>query len=51
VSRLKQQGVPADEAVKRVDLSRHKEHFPTTTNLGVPIIGVQRIYALIDARR
>lgn len=51
VSRLKQQGVSADEAVKRIDLSRHKEHFPTTNNLGVPIIGVQRIYALLDARR
>ena len=51
VSRLKQQGVSAEEAVKRIDLSRHKEHFPTTNNLGVPIIGVQRIYALLDARR
>ena len=51
VSRLKQQGVSAEEAVKRIDLSRHKEHFPTTNSLGVPIIGVQRIYALLDARR
>jgi glyoxylase-like metal-dependent hydrolase (beta-lactamase superfamily II) len=51
VSRLKQQGVSAEEAVTRIDLSRHKEHFPTTNNLGVPIIGVQRIYELLDARR
>ena len=42
---LKKQGVAAEEAAKRADLSKHKERFP---NPAVPLIGVQRIYALID---
>ena len=45
VSDLKKQGVSAEEAAKRADLSRHKERFP---NPAVPLIGVQRIYTLID---
>ena len=45
VSELKKQGVPAEEAAKRADLSKHTERFP---NPAVPLIGVQRIYALID---
>jgi cyclase len=45
VSALKKQGVPAEEAAKRADLSRHRERFP---NPAVPVLGVQRIYALID---
>ena len=45
VSELKKQGVPAEEAAKRADLSKHKERFP---NPAVPLIGAQRIYALID---
>lgn len=45
VSALKTQGVSAEEAAKRADLSKHKERFP---NPAVPVIGVRRIYALID---
>jgi cyclase len=45
VSALKQQGVSAEEAAKRADLSKHKERF---ANPAVPVLGVQRIYALID---
>src|SRR5687767_819617 len=45
VSALKKQGVPAEEAAKRADLSKHKERFP---NPAVPVIGAQRVYALID---
>ena len=45
VSELKKQGVSAEEAAKRADLSKHKERFP---NPAVPVIGVQRIYALLD---
>jgi cyclase len=51
VSRLKQQGVPADEAAKRADLTKHREHFPTIQGPGVPLIGVTRIYALLDQAR
>ena len=45
VGALKKQGVSAEEAAKRADLSKHKERFP---NPAVPVLGVQRIYALID---
>ena len=45
VSALKKQGLPAEEAAKRADLSKHKQRFP---NPAVPVIGAQRIYALID---
>jgi glyoxylase-like metal-dependent hydrolase (beta-lactamase superfamily II) len=45
VSELKKQGVPAEEAAKRADLSKHKARFP---NPAVPVLAVQRIYALID---
>jgi glyoxylase-like metal-dependent hydrolase (beta-lactamase superfamily II) len=48
VSRLKQQGVSAEDAAKRADLTRHRAHFPTITEPGVPLIGVTRIYDLID---
>ena len=45
VGALKMQGVSAEEAAKRADLSKHKERFP---NPAVPVLGAQRIYALID---
>ena len=48
VTRLKQQGVSAEEASKRADLAKHKDHFPTINGPGVPIIAVNRIYDLID---
>src|SRR5215467_5852256 len=51
VSRLKQQGVSAEDAAKRADLTRHKDHFPTITGPGVPLIAVTRIYELLDSRK
>jgi cyclase len=49
VTRLKQQGVSAEDAAKRADLTKHKEHFPSIQGPGVPIIAVNRIYQLIDS--
>jgi glyoxylase-like metal-dependent hydrolase (beta-lactamase superfamily II) len=49
VSRLKQQGVSAEDAAKRADLTKHSSHLPIN-GPGVPLIGVQRIYDLIDQR-
>jgi glyoxylase-like metal-dependent hydrolase (beta-lactamase superfamily II) len=49
VSRLKQQGVSAEDAAKRADLTKHRAHLPIN-GPGVPLIGVQRIYELIDQR-
>src|SRR5262245_19454945 len=48
VSRLKKQGVSAEEASKRADLTKHKDHLPIQ-GPGVPLIGVTRIYQLLDA--
>jgi len=50
VTRLKQEGVSAEDAAKRADLTKHKEHFPTITGPGVPLIAVNRIYQLLDQK-
>jgi cyclase len=50
VSRLKQQGVSAEEASRRADLTKHRDHFPSITAPGVPLIGVTRIYDLLDRK-
>jgi glyoxylase-like metal-dependent hydrolase (beta-lactamase superfamily II) len=47
-SKLKQQGVSAEEASKRIDMSAHKAHYPPNANLGVNLAGVQRMYELLD---
>ena len=49
VGRLKQQGVAAEEAAKRVDMTRHKGRLPIQAP-GVPLIAVTRIYELLDGR-
>ena len=41
---MKKQVLPAEEAAKQADLSKHKDHFPNTA---VPPIGTARIYALL----
>jgi cyclase len=51
VTRLKQQGVPAEEAARRADLTRHKEHFPNIQGPGIPAIAATRIYELIESRK
>jgi cyclase len=51
VSRLKREGVTAEEAAKRADLTKHKAHFPTITAPGVPLIAVTRVYEILDSRR
>lgn len=51
VSRMKQQGVPAVEAAKRADLTRHKAHFANITAPGIPEIAATRIYEVLDSRR
>jgi glyoxylase-like metal-dependent hydrolase (beta-lactamase superfamily II) len=47
VSRLKKQGVSAEEAAKRADLTKHKDHLPIQ-GLGVPPIAATRIYELLN---
>ena len=50
VGRLKRQGVSAEDAAKRADLTKHSAHFPIQ-GPGVPLIAAQRIYELLDARQ
>ena len=50
VSQLKKQGVSAEEAAKRADLTKHKDHLPIQ-GPGVPPIAATRIYEFLDARR
>ena len=47
VSRLKQQGISPEEAARRADLTKHKDHFPIQ-GPGVQLIAVTRIYEVID---
>src|SRR5215471_11000658 len=49
VGRLKRQGVSAEEAAKRADMTKHSAHLPIQ-GPGVPIIAVNRIYELLDQR-
>ena len=50
VSRLKQQGVSAEDAAKRADLTKHREHFASITAPGVPLLAATRIYELLDRK-
>jgi glyoxylase-like metal-dependent hydrolase (beta-lactamase superfamily II) len=50
VEKLKAQGVPADEAAKRVDLMKYAKDFPQITGPGADLRGVRRIYAWLDER-
>jgi cyclase len=48
-SRLKKQGVPAEQAAKQVDMTKHKDHFPIQ-GPGIPPIAATRIYDLLDGK-
>jgi glyoxylase-like metal-dependent hydrolase (beta-lactamase superfamily II) len=47
VSRLKKEGVSAEEAAKRADLTKHKDHLPIQ-GPGIPPIAATRIYELLN---
>ncbi len=50
VGKLKAQGVSADDAAKRVDLTKHAKDFPQIQGPGADVRGVRRIYAWMDER-
>jgi cyclase len=50
VGKLKQEGLSAEDAAKRADLTKHKDHFPTINGPGLPLIAVNRIYQLLDQK-
>jgi len=49
-AKLKAQGVSADDAAKRVDLTSHAKDFPDIEGVGAEVRGVRRIYAWMDEK-
>jgi hypothetical protein len=47
-AKLRAQGVSADDASRRIDLTAHAKDFPAITGPGVDIRGVRRVYAWMD---
>jgi cyclase len=50
VAALRKQGVAADDAAQRVNLTSHSKEFPQITGAGAEVRGVRRIYAWMDER-
>ncbi len=50
VADLRAQGVTAEEAARRVDLTSHQKDFPQITGPGADLRGVRRIYAWMDEK-
>jgi cyclase len=47
---LKKQGVSAEDAAQRIDLTSHRKDFPSIQRPGADIRGVRRLYEWIDER-
>ena len=50
VAKLRAQGMPADEAAQKVDLTSHKADFPQIAGPGADLRGVRRMYQWMDER-
>jgi cyclase len=50
VAKLRAQGMPADQAAQKVDLTSHKADFPQITGPGADLRGVRRMYQWMDER-
>ena len=50
VADLRKQGLSADEAAQKVDLTSHKSDFPQIQGPGAEVRGVRRMYEWMDAR-
>jgi glyoxylase-like metal-dependent hydrolase (beta-lactamase superfamily II) len=48
VAKLRAQGISADDAAKRVDLTSHAKDFPDIEGVGAEVRGIRRIYAWMD---
>jgi cyclase len=49
-AKLHAQGIPAEEAAKRIDMTSHKGRYPSITAPGVPSIAVTRMYDVMAGR-
>jgi glyoxylase-like metal-dependent hydrolase (beta-lactamase superfamily II) len=50
VAKLRAQGISADEAARRVDLTSHAKNFPDIEGVGAEVRGIRRVYAWMDER-
>jgi glyoxylase-like metal-dependent hydrolase (beta-lactamase superfamily II) len=50
VAKLRGQGVSAEDAARRIDLTAHAKDFATIQGVGADIRGVRRVYAWMDER-
>src|SRR5690242_1482475 len=50
VAKLRAQGLSADQAAEKVDLTSHKADFPQITGPGADLRGVRRMYTWMDER-
>jgi cyclase len=50
VADLRNQGMSAEEAAQKVDLTSHQSDFPAITGPGAEVRGVRRMYAYLDER-
>ena len=50
VAKLRAQGMSADQAAQKVDLTSHKADFPQITGPGADLRGVRRMYQWMDER-
>src|SRR5258708_38635788 len=50
VAKLRAQGMTADQAAQKVDLTSHKADFPQITGPGADLRGVRRMYQWMDER-
>lgn len=50
VTALREQGLTADEAAKKVDLTSHRSAFPDITGPGADVRGVRRVYQWMDEK-
>jgi glyoxylase-like metal-dependent hydrolase (beta-lactamase superfamily II) len=50
-AKLKAQGVSADDAAKRVDLTSHAKYFPDIQGPGAEVRGIRRLYAWLDEQK
>jgi len=50
VTELRKQGLSADEAAQKVDMTSHKGDFPQIQGVGAEVRGVRRMYAWMDER-
>lgn len=50
VAALRKQGLTAEEAAQKVDLTTHKSDFPQIQGLGAEVRGVRRMYEWMDER-